>query len=346
MNFDKSAELFKSYLQEIGHKENTIRGYLLHLRTFFRFLTSETEIRDIREVTEKSIRTFLIWLENVISEKRKKFLSRRTKNSMFLTVRMFFKSLYLKEIILLNPALSIQYKPEGESLEKVILSEEEINTLLDSIDGKDFLSRRDRTLFELIYSSGLRAGEVCNLKLSDVNFEESMILVRLGKFGKDRIVPVSETALLFLKKFTSRMKKDRYLFFNLSTKEKLSSPAVNKRLKKYLKEAGIQKEKVTTHSIRHSTASHLIDRGADLRYVQTLLGHESMETTVVYTHLLSESLKRVYRSHHPRENSYYEETDSSYMADIKALEISVKKMRRIKELNPLESGLNHTEMLN
>lgn len=183
----------------------------------------------------------------------------------------------------------------------------------------------------LMYSTGLRAGEALNLKVSDISFDDSLALIREGKFGKDRIVPVSQRAIGLLKEFIGKTSRNRYVFLSTLRANRLTVSAVNRRLSKYLKMISLNKKGVTSHSIRHSTATHLLNRGADLRYVQSLLGHESIETTVVYTHVLGDKIKREYRSHHPRENTYFEEVDESYLRDILELEESLIKQKLIRE---------------
>ena len=209
---------------------------------------------------------------------------------------------------------------------KETLSREEIGKFLDGIDTSFYLGLRDRAIFELIYSSGLRAGEVCNLSAGDVDFESRMIHIRRSKFGKDRVVPVSEVAISFLKKYAHRRRQGPIF---QGTRGRLSPSAVNRRLHKHLKEQGLYREGLSTHSIRHCRATHLLSGGADLRYVQELLGHDSIETTVVYTHELDENLRRIYRSYHPRENGHFREVDSEYWERLDAFkQLRIRQKKR------------------
>lgn len=331
LTVNKSKKLFAEYLKESGYKENTITTKLVNISVFLEFVFNTLSLDDIRDVTAEDIKEFLKELECMVTKSTNQLFTRNFKTGIFLTMKLYFKALYIKELILFDPSLNIKYKPSGEIKEKVILSAQEMERLLDSIEGKTYIFKRDRALFELMYSSGLRAGEAVNLKKSDINLNESLAFIRLGKFGKDRIVPISEAALYFLKRIINRVNHDSYIFVGSQGSGKLSICAVNTRLKKYLKLAEIENEGVSSHSIRHSTATHLLDRGADLRYVQTLLGHESIETTVVYTHMVTEGLKRIYRSHHPRENQYYLEVDSDYLNNLESLKTSLLKQKAIRE---------------
>lgn len=330
LTLNKGRKLFFEYLTESGYKKNTIQTKMYYLKLFIMYTRTYLNLNDIRDIKDKDIREYLKWVESVKSNKGD-YYTLKTKKTIFLNLQLFFKALYIKEEILINPVIDIKYRPTGEVKEKVIFTESEIEGFLDFIDGKSYLNKRDRAMFELMYSSGLRSGEVANIKLSDINFEDSLIHIRLGKFGKDRIVPVSDTAMVFLKNITKGIKYDRYIFRSIHGLDKLSVRAINKNFKKYLKLSGIDKKGATAHSIRHSTATHLLDRGANIRYVQSLLGHESVETTTVYTHLLTNSLKRVYKSHHPRENDYFEEVDSIYLNELDSFKNTINRQRKIRE---------------
>lgn len=326
----KSKELFREYLTEVGYKKVTRVHKMNIIDTFLNYVKEHLYCNDLRSITTDNIRDFLRYIETRVSNKTGKLYSRSYKEIIFKDVKIFFKALYIKEQILSCPVENIKYKPSGEIKEKVILTEDEMIFLLDSIECRTYVQKRDRTMFELMYSSGLRVGEVVNLKRSDINFDHSTLFIRLGKFGKDRIVPVSDTALYFLDKFFRRKRVDSYLFTTSKGSNKLSIGNVKARFYKYLKLAGIDKKGVTLHSIRHSTATHLLERGADLRYVQILLGHESITTTVVYTHLFIESLKRVYRCYHPRENQCFMEVDSKYLKDLSELKKAIRKQKEIR----------------
>ncbi len=290
------------------------------LKIFVNYVADHFDHNDLRNITTDNIREFLKHIETANGERTGEPYSKRFKFMIFRVVQQFFKALYVKEKILVDPSTSIHYLPLGETHEKVILTVDEMKIFLDSIECKTYIQRRDRALFELMYSSGLRVGEIVNIRKSDINFNDSTVFIRLGKFSKDRVVPICDTALYFLDKFCRRNRNNSYLFVCTNGTNKLNPASINKRLHKYLKLVGIDKEGVTCHSIRHSTASHLLDRGADIRYVQTLLGHESIETTVVYTHLLTDRIKKIYKSYHPRENQAFTETDSDYLNELEELE--------------------------
>ena len=214
--------------------------------------------------------------------------------------------------------------------QREIFARDEINAFLDCIPVKDFLKK---AVFELMYSSGLRVSEIVNLNLSDIDLSERTLAVREGKGSKDRFVPFSEVACMFLKRYIDKGRKglgyreDDALF--LTEYGRISGSTIRKYFGEILKRANITRKHLTVHSIRHTCATHLLESGADVRYVQELLGHETIETTVKYTHLMMENLKRAYKSGHPRENEYYEEVDAEYLENIDKLKSEILLRREI-----------------
>ena len=311
----KAVKIAETYLKNSGYKKNGIRVKMNYIKVFTDFLICSARDIDYREIDGKLIRSFLKYISVRISPMTGKKYTPKTLISIFGAVKILFKALISGDHILTNPTTGIKFHPKGAGKHKETLSREEIGKFLDSIDTGSRLGLRDRAMFELLYSSGLRAGEVCKLSAGDVDFESRMIHIRASKFGKDRVVPVSEVANLFLKKYAHRRRQGPIF---LGTRGRLGPAAVNKRFHKHLEEQDMYREGLSTHSIRHCTATHLLAGGADLRYVQELLGHDSIETTVVYTHELQENLRRIYRSYHPRENGYFKEVTCDYLDRLEA----------------------------
>jgi integrase/recombinase XerD len=300
--------LFKEHLTVSGYKENTIAGKLQALSVFFVFLRERNPDIDLRDVGKATLEAYSRYLGSVVSARTRKQYEKRTKKMLLGAVRLLFRSLYLEELIIVNPLQELCLKAQGEEKRRAILSEEEMNRFLDGIDEHSACGLRDRALFELLYSSGLRAGEAERLTIGDIDFEERALLIREGKFSRDRVVPVNEVAMVFLKRFLEGRTNALELVFGGMRKE-----VINNRFKKLLQKFGLYRSGYCVHSIRHSTATHLLAHGADLRYVQELLGHKTIESTVVYTHELYENLKRIYRTFHPRENEYFREVDGEYL---------------------------------
>ena len=180
---------------------------------------------------------------------------------------------------------------------------------------------RDRTIYEFIYGSGLRVSEVLKVTQNDIDLDRKLVMIRQSKFSKDRIVPINE--------FTKKLLIEYLSMMDLKSKEekifKLSQVTLGQRFREYLKSLNLYKERACLHSLRHSIATHLLCRGADVRYVQELLGHESIETTVIYTHTQYENIKKIYKSYHPRENDLFAEIDKKYLSDVEYLKKELTK---------------------
>jgi integrase/recombinase XerD len=328
LTIHKVRKLFLNHLTSCGYKQNTIYIHEEKMKTFFEYIALEG-IGDMRDVNVKVLHRFLTWLNEKVSGRTGKLLAARTKKGIFTTVKLLFRCLYLKELILVNPLQNIVYRPVGEQKQREILTEDEMNRFLDGIDERKLFGIRDKAIFELMYSSGLRAGDITNLDAGNVDFETRMVLLKEGKFSKDRVVPVSKVAAAFLKIYLKERRRETEILFTSPCGLRISPGAVNIRCKKWMKESGVYRKGVSSHSIRHSTAVHLLSHGVDLRYVQELLGHESIETTVTYTHDLHENIRRVYKSYHPRENLYFKEVDEVYLDRLNRLKEKLSRQKRI-----------------
>ena len=180
------------------------------------------------------------------------------------------------------------------------MTEEEVYKLIESAFGKtdkDLLGLRDRAILEVFYSSGLRISELVGLNLDDIDFISGILKIR-GKGKKERIVPIGETALTTIKKYLDKRKKQIDAVFLNNNSRRITTRGVRNIVVKYLHAAGI-KPGVSAHTFRHSFATHLLNRGADLRTVQELLGHANLSTTQIYTHLTTDKIKSVYDKAHP-----------------------------------------------
>ena len=308
LSFELASGIFKKYLGECGLMEKSIRNKMYHLKQFKAFLSRKGTC-DLRNVTEKTVKEYVLFILDLKNRLTGKPLSAISKSIYIIQVKQLFGCLFIKEKIITNPVRDIEINISVPKKERKILSCQEMADLLNSIDPGTEKGLRNRTIFELLYATGLRIGELLRLKIKDINLKEGILLVRKGKYKKDRYIPLIEIAVRFLKKYLgNREREEDYLFPGLNGH--LVPATVEKVFKKLLKK--LNKKSLVLHSIRHATATHLLENGADLRYVQELLGHESIETTVIYTHALLENLKKVYKTYHPRENMLYKEVDEKY----------------------------------
>lgn len=284
-------ETFISYLEfEKEFSKNTILSYKNDLDDFKEYL--ELIKKDIYEIDKKDAFNYLIFL----SKKKLKPSSLRRKIS---AIRSFYKFLIREELILTDPTQDLVF-PKNEKKLPQVLTVEEIEKLINVIDNKTLKGKRDRAIVELLYSSGLRVSEIINLKVSDLDFENNYLKC-FGKGSKERIVPFGELAKTYIVDYLEERKKlkieSEFLFINKKG-EKLLRQHINNILKRYSKKAKLKK-RVHPHMLRHSFATHLLERGADLRSVQELLGHVDISTTQIYTHLTKDYLREIYLNTHP-----------------------------------------------
>jgi tyrosine recombinase XerC len=286
MKVTKHTERFLSFLKsERGVSEHTLRAYRNDLTEFADWLEEFPKITNIRRISRRNVRDFLGSLARYGYERSS--ISRKISS-----LKSFFKFLLRENIVEINPTLDIKYPKPKRKLPS-FLSIEEVNQLLD-----DNLSKRDRAIIELIYGTGMRASETCSLNTKDVDFVNETVRVA-GKGGKERILPLTRKAKDAIRDYLSPTRdKNMPLFLNKFGK-RLSQRSLQRIVKKYIR-AVADLTHSSPHTLRHTFATHLLDRGCDLRTVQELLGHSSISTTQIYTHITPERLKRIYRQAHPR----------------------------------------------
>jgi integrase/recombinase XerD len=280
---------FLEYLRlEKGLAENTIASYRHDLQMYEMHLGG----RDVVRVQQADVSKFLKFLYA-----RK--LKPRSATRAFAAVRGLHKFLILEKATKENPTANIEQPRWWKPLPNV-LALEEVDRLLSAPDMNTPRGLRDRAMLEVLYATGLRVSELIGLRLDGINTEVGFVRC-MGKGSKERIVPLGASAagavLTYLQARRVR-KPTNYLFLNHHG-DKLSRMGFWKILKGYGVQAGIKK-KLTPHVIRHSFATHLLERGADLRAVQTMLGHSNISTTEIYTHVTRERLKEIYKTYHPR----------------------------------------------
>jgi len=333
--FEQYLALFEHHLRGLAYREHTIRALKRSIKLFHSFACQNGR-RSIHDLTSEDLISFIEWSRTEICRSGKP-LSTGSLNARAGAVRNFFRFLYKYEHLLVNPMEDIP-EIKGITRPREIFTRQEIAGFLDSISIDTAIGLRNRAAFELMYSSGLRITETTNLNITDIDLAGRVLAVRRGKGGKDRFVPCSETAALFLRMYIERERPRQIKYINyiedgalfLSPYGRVSSIMLRVHFRKILKTAEITRKGLTVHSIRHSCATHLLESGADVRYVQELLGHDSIETTTRYTRLMMENLKRAYKSTHPRENKYFEEIDEDYLGDIDNL---TKEILRRQEIN-------------
>jgi integrase/recombinase XerD len=293
---EQLLDQFLHYLVvEKGLSKNTIEAYSHGLGRFLNHLR-EKGVQEIRDVGKFHVRGFLLML-------RKGNLSTKTIVRNLVAVRTFFRFLIQEGILESNPIEELESPKVAKTLPE-ILTLREIEQLLEQPNLQTSLGIRDRAMLEILYATGMRVSELTHLPIHQVNLEGGYVLL-YGKGSKERIVPLGSEAMkwitLYLKTAREKLAKGKespMLFINRSGKG-MSRQRFWKSLKDYARRAGLRK-RITPHLLRHSFASHLLERGADLRSVQMMLGHVDISTTQIYTHVTGERLKKVHQRYHPR----------------------------------------------
>ena len=246
-------------------------------------------------------------------------LTTGTQVNCLVPLKLLFKWLARENHILFNPASEIDIPRQGKQLPHVILSVAEVEAILAEAEGHNPIGLRDRALLELLYSTGLRRMEAARLAVYDVDFNRRLLMVREGKGKRDRVVPIGARALQWLDKYLleSRpklMAADHQILFVNDYGDPVRPEFVAGRVRKYMEYAGLQKSGAT-HLLRHACATHMLEGGADIRFIQSLLGHANLETTEIYTHVSIEKLQAVHEATHParlhREHPANAETPSA-----------------------------------
>ena len=279
---------FDYYLQSMRKSKNTISAYISDLNQYAEFLHRYEHIDEVDQIEREDI------IKYIDSLKRKN-LSKQSIARKIIAIKDFHKYLS-EENNIKNPAEMID-RPKTDKTLPVVLTVDEVEAMINSIDGDDPISLRNKAMMELLYGCGLRISELLSLKITDIHLKEAYLVI-IGKGNKERMVPVGEMAILAVRRYVDKgwldltPKNGNLLFYNYQ-KKPLSRQSVVKFIKKLAEDNGITKE-ISPHTLRHSFATHLLEGGTDLRVVQELLGHEDIATTQIYTHIDKSKLNAIY----------------------------------------------------
>lgn len=315
MSWPTVKNLYEGYLANRSFSRSTVTRYLREAEVFFEWLDKKRGKEDAREVARDDITAYREYLHAY--EREGNALSDTTRRGMLMTVRRLFLFLAKYEYVLTNPFDGIDL--EGVSVRRLreSIPEERMHRLLDGIEGTKITRIRDRALFELLYGTGLRSGEVCRLDMADVDLAGGKLFVRQGKGGKDRVVPLGANAMRWVDMYLTHARpkfgmhrkggpeEHDALFLTLQGR-RMSWMAVNTQLKQHYKKSGAD-GKICAHMLRHSFATHVLEGGAAVKQVKDILGHACFESTVIYTHFSVKGLRRIMKRYHPRENELFTE---------------------------------------
>ena len=298
MNWDTSIENFKNYLKlERGLSMNSIESYEFDLIQFKNFIIENSINESPKKCSSSTVKRYLY--KNFSNKKS------RSQARSISALKSFFNYLLFEGEIHSSPLNDIE-SPKIENKLPEVLTEDEIKRLISSVNLDSEFGQRNKTIIEVLYGTGIRVSELIELKLSNIFFKESILKVT-GKGNKERFVPLGKIALIEIKKYLNNRDKLKInskfsdiLFLNRYGRQ-LTRSMIFKVINDSSKNAEIDK-KISPHTLRHSYATHLLKNGADLRTIQLILGHESITTTEIYTHLDTFHLEDVLKKYHPREN--------------------------------------------
>ena len=296
MNWDSSIENFKNFLRlERGLSQNSINSYEYDLNLFKNYLKSNSINISPLECNSETIKRYLY---SELSTKKTRSMARGIS-----ALKSYYNYLVFENLIKISPLSDID-TPKLEKKLPEVLTENEILKIINSIDDNHPFSIRNKAIIEVLYGTGIRVSELTDIKLSNIFFEEKILKVK-GKGDKERFVPIGNVASnsikIYLEERISNKIEPKYsdvLFLNRYGRQ-LTRAMIFKIIKDLCEVSGIKK-KISPHSLRHSFATHMLKNGADLRSIQLILGHESITTTEIYTHLDKFHLEEVLKKYHPR----------------------------------------------
>lgn len=268
---EDSVNLLKKELQLKGYSKKTIKSYLGHLRRFLTFLKKQP-----KDITEDDIYTYLLRLLNEGDN------SHSYANQAISAIKIFYTNVQNNQELVI--ALT---RPKKEKKLPIVLNENEVARILSTVKNE-----KHKAILFLVYSSGLRVSEVVRLKVGDIDSQRMLIHIKQAKGRKDRYTVLSNVALEQLREYVKQYKPANWLFPSWESTSHITERTVQKIFDKAKKEAGILKD-ASVHTLRHSFATHLLEAGTDIRYIQELLGHSSSKTTEIYTHVSEKNIRRI-----------------------------------------------------
>ncbi|MBF0104863.1 MAG: tyrosine-type recombinase/integrase [Deltaproteobacteria bacterium] len=298
-------ELFLQYEKTKGRR--SLAAVRVYLRKHFLAYLEEQNKLFIEDITHDLLQDFQLSL----AFKRKnnnEFYTITTRHRIICSLGSFCRWLADQDYLVINPARKLVNVKIPERLPRHVLTEKEMSQLLESIDTSTTLGFRDRVIMELFYGTAMRKNELRNLKLSDVDLENGYIFIEQGKGRKDRVVPIGSGLNKLIKEYILCVRPklntygdNPYLIITYKRKGPVCTSVIDQRFKVTAKKSFLNK-KIYPHLLRHACATHMIRRGAPLRHVQELLGHRSVRSTQVYTHITINDLKKAHKKYHPREH--------------------------------------------
>jgi len=304
MKINQAMNQYLKQLRATGTPYYTIKGTKYGLKSLSNFLVQET-VHHIEEITQDVLAEYQEDIAFRLTAKGT-LLSLATQEKLIIIVRNFTRYLHEQDYLLHNPAKNIKPPKKWKKLPKAIVSPDEMKKLVHTPDNRTNQGYRDRVILEILYDTGMRRSELANLKIGDMELQTGFVCIRNGKGRKDRVVPLSQRVckmaqsyIAFVRPEYIKIKDPGYLILNRSG-NKMVPNGIYVVVKRIGILSGIKKN-VTTHILRHACATHMLRNGAPVRHIQEMLGHESLESTQIYTHVTINDLKEIHAKYHPSE---------------------------------------------
>jgi integrase/recombinase XerD len=303
---------FVRWMKLRGFSGSSQKSYPQSVKSFFALLSDkgivEDESIDVGAITPQIVAEYQAWLYERVSPKTYAKLCANTQLVMLGILITFCRFLLSTHRIVKDPCCDLRLPRQIRRLPKDLLTPKEVKKLLSVPDTNTVVGFRDRVMLEIFWCTGMRISELLSLAVEDINFREGLVTIRQGKGAKDRVVPIGEGALEWMREYIERvrpllLKSFKYqgdLLFPGRNGKRFDKSGFQAKLQVYRRRARLKK-KVTTHTFRHTLATEMLKRGADLRHIQEMLGHDRLSTTQKYTHIVKADLKKMHGHAHPRE---------------------------------------------
>jgi len=298
-----------------GYSPHTLHRRESDIRRFIGWC-DDRSLNHPNQITKPILENYQRHLFQYRQEKNGQPLSATTQNHYLTSVKQFFKWMTQQNYLLYNPASELVIIKQNPSL-PVVLSVEEIEAMMGQPDLSQAGGLRDRAILELFYSTGIRRTELCNLQLQDISIKRNTVYIRKGKGQKDRLIPIGERAMHWLVRYINQARpqfltdvQEQSLFLN-DYGESFRDTKIGDRVKRYMRNAGIDVPG-SCHLLRHAMATHMLENGAELRFIQAMLGHSNVTSTQIYTHVSIKKLQEIHANTHPAKlHRHSTEADSS-----------------------------------
>ena len=305
---------YNAAMQVRGYSESTLHRRESDIRRFIGWCDTRS-LNHPNQVTKPILESYQRYLYHYRQEGNNRPLSPTSQNHYLTSVRQFFKFLTQQNYLLYNPASELVIIKQTPAL-PVVLSLEEIDRLMQQPDTEKAGGIRDRAILELLYSTGIRRSECCRLELADISAERQTLFVRQGKGSKDRLIPIGSRAMHWLNRYLSEVRHQLLIdvhqvnLFLSDYGDAFRDTKLGDKVKRYMRNADINVPG-SCHLLRHAMATHMLENGAELRYIQAMLGHANLSATQMYTHVSIRSLQQVHEATHPARMTNDRQDDSN-----------------------------------